>query len=378
MTVTQQQLGERIRIAQERFHLTPRELGEFVDLSTQDIEAIERGERSSLSNELLRIAYATGRNPWEFFQDDFADGGALAGLFRVTSQPTDQTQLKRALQEGIAYALQFALLEEQSGISRPTSLPSAVELPEPTDCVEALRQGEQVAVSERCRLRLGEEAPYRMQHLLETQGVGSVAAPLPDNVSGFVLSDPRYGTFVLFNAAQSRSRRRFSLAHEYGHVLMDRHRMATPSTIGKPQDLIELRADAFAAGFLMPENGVRRKVEGERIGMLEVAAVAQAFEVSRRAALRRIKDLRLVTDEEHAVLLAQEEKGDGQPYSTLLGLFDSPEVDSRRESQGRLLGLAFEAFRRERISRRKLTAIGRGQGVDDDTIAKLVHLFGME
>ena len=61
MTVTEQQLGQRIRIARERFHLTPQELGEFVDLAASTIEAIEQGARRAESRELLRIAFATGR-----------------------------------------------------------------------------------------------------------------------------------------------------------------------------------------------------------------------------------------------------------------------------------------------------------------------------
>jgi Zn-dependent peptidase ImmA (M78 family)/DNA-binding XRE family transcriptional regulator len=397
MTVTDEQFGERIRIARERFHLTQGELGEFVDLSTDDIDAIERGERSPATNALLKIAYAVGRNPSEFFDNDFVDGGALSALFRTISAPTDLRQLRRALQEGIAYALQFSSLERMVGIDRATSLVDALDLPAPRTRDDAFEQGESIAAQERQRLRLGSGRLDRLQHLLETQGVGTMAAPLPDGIAGLMLCDPRIGAFVLFNAEQPTARRRLSLAHEYGHVLMDRHRLGLLSHNRQYEDLVELRADAFAAAFLMPKEGVQRSLgraaghdqakemaEGHAtpgtpsIRMLQLAAVAQAFDVSRRSALRRINDLGLVSADDHDALREQDARGEGQPFSDLLGLFNHPAADSRSESRGRLMGLACEAYRLEKISRGKLNEIGRLVGVDRDAITRSVEFFGME
>lgn len=381
MTVRQQRRGEQIRIARERFHLTQEQLGEFVDLSTQDIDAIERGERSARVDEFERIAYAVGRKVWEFGDQDFVDDGELVALFRSTSQPMARMQLTKSLQEGIAYALQFSSLEGRIGNNRAAALRPSLHLPAPRDCAEASRQGELAAIEERQRLNLGDRDLYRMQHLFETNGVGSVAVSLPDNVCGVTLFDPRFGAFVLFNAAQSRTRRRFSLAHEYGHVLMDRHRLASLSKIGPPEDLIELRADAFAAAFLMPEGGVLHAIDrpaGKAIGLLEVAAVAQAFGVSRRSALRRIEHLQLVSAIEFDALAAQEADGEGEPYSTLLGMFNAPETDSRKESRGRMLSLALEVYRQERISRGKLREIGEEFGFSRETIAAFIEVLSME
>ena len=51
-------------------------------------------------------------------------------------------------------------------------------------------------------------------------------------------------------------RRRFSYAHEYAHVLLDRGRRGTISRVADRDSLSEVRAIAFAANFLMPEEGV--------------------------------------------------------------------------------------------------------------------------
>jgi transcriptional regulator with XRE-family HTH domain len=322
MTVTEQQLGLRIRLARERFHLTPQELGEFVDLPATAIEAIERGDRRAGSRDLLRIAFATGRHASEFFEERFADSGALSALFRADAQIKDRHALTVALQEGIAFALQFASLEDMLGIDRAASLPRTVDLPGPKDCDEAVAQGRRVAADERARLDRQGLLFDRMQHLLETQGVGSVAADLPEEVSGLMLCEPRIGAFVLFNGGQSPARRRFSLAHEYGHVLMDRHLLGSLSTMRREDDLIELRADAFAAEFLTPWGR----------GSANDADPSEGEQTS----------------------------------------------DSRGGSLGRLLGLACEAFRRDEISRRKLFEIGRTFGIERDTVASVIRALGLE
>lgn len=384
MAVTQQQLGERIRVARERFHLTPEELGEFVGLSAEAIGEIERGERDVGFSGLDRIAYAVGRNVWEFNQPEFEDSGALSALFWANRACADRRLTTVALQEGLAFALQFSSLERLLKIDRGERLPQALVLPSPGSIEEAIHQGEEVASAERLRLDLGAMSIFRPQHLLETQGVGSMAAALPADVSGLMLFEPRIGAFVFVNAAQPSTRRRFSLAHEYGHALMDRHRLACLSTVGAGEDLIERRANAFAAGFLMPRDLVARYVEsgpncqGNVPRILAAARVAQECGVSRRSAVVRLKHLHLISDDDCRQIEQEEASGVGRQCTTMMSLFNPPDDDSRRESRGRLLSLAFECYRNERISTRKLKGIGRRFGVEEDLITLMIDAFGME
>lgn len=99
-------------------------------------------------------------------------------------------------------------------------------------------------------------------------------------------------------------------------------------------DLLEARANAFAAGFRMPEDGVRQFVESlgkgkasrtyaelfdeagslivegctdpgsQVIQVYDVVQLAHHFGVSRTAALFRLRNLRLVTDAEFQHLKA--------------------------------------------------------------------------
>ena len=62
-------------------------------------------------------------------------------------------------------------------------------------------------------------------------------------------------------------RRRFSFAHEYAHVLLDRELKAILSHARDRSSLMEVRANAFAASFLMPAEGVRGYVNALSKGL---------------------------------------------------------------------------------------------------------------
>jgi Zn-dependent peptidase ImmA (M78 family) len=54
---------------------------------------------------------------------------------------------------------------------------------------------------------------------------------------------------ILVNSSPVRARRRFSYAHEYAHALLDRDRQVTVTSTDNAAELIEKRANAFAASF---------------------------------------------------------------------------------------------------------------------------------
>ncbi|MSQ51890.1 MAG: ImmA/IrrE family metallo-endopeptidase [Betaproteobacteria bacterium] len=64
------------------------------------------------------------------------------------------------------------------------------------------------------------------------------------------------GLVILVNDSHARARRRFSYAHEYAHALFDRTRPVTLTSADNAAELIEKRANVFAAAFLLPREGV--------------------------------------------------------------------------------------------------------------------------
>ncbi|OWQ88402.1 hypothetical protein CDN99_16210 [Roseateles aquatilis] len=413
MPLTQAALGQRIRSARERCHLTQERLGESIGLSRVAINQIESGARAVSSLELDRLAFAVGRDIREFFADDFtehvADQDALSALFRATPQLADQGELLSALQESMALGHQVSQLEQMLGIDRAQLRAAIYELPAPTGRWDAVRQGQRVAADERQRLGLGIAPIGDLADVLEGQGVRTGAVPLPENISGLTLCDPRIGVFVVANLDHAPLRRRFSYAHEYAHVLVDRNRRGTLSRSENRQELIEVRANAFAADFLMPEDGVEQFVRAlgkgagsrnqawafdgdaaiqaeqrsspgsQELQLYDVARLAHHFGVSRLSALYRVKNLRLVGEADFNRLKAQEESGGGPAIAEFLRASEPLHGrDEREDFRRRFLGLGLEAFRRDEITKSKLFELAAMVGVTRSSVQNTLTSVGME
>jgi Zn-dependent peptidase ImmA (M78 family) len=100
----------------------------------------------------------------------------------------------------------------------------------------------------------------------EHLGVPVVIATLPQKIAGCCWRD-RDRVVLWVNGTQAPVRQRFTLAHELGHVRC-RHDMAVAADTfetlaGKTTDSREIQANAFAAEFLAPAEGVRAMRDGE-------------------------------------------------------------------------------------------------------------------
>jgi uncharacterized protein DUF955 len=210
------------------------------------------------------------------------------------------------------------------------------------------------------------------------------------------------------NRRHSLLRRRFSWVHEYAHVLFDRQLRGTLSRASNRDELAEVRANVFAACFLMPEEGVRdflvhlgkgqpsrERLEvfdgvaavpaetrtepgSQRVQVYDVVLLAHHFGVSRIAALYRLRNLHLLSQTELAALLAEEETGHGKRVAGLLGLPEPDHAAGRGEFRSRFLGLALEAYRREKITRGKLRELAAGVGVSVDDLAAILEGDGLQ
>lgn len=413
MGLTREELGRRIRSARETCGLTQEQLGEFADLTRVAVGQIEVGSRSVSSLELDRIAHAVGRDIKSFFAESFVERDALGALFRSDDELAEQTDLVKALQDSLALGHELSNLERVLGIDRVQLLTASYELPVPRSRWDAIRQGQKVAADERQRLGLGAAPIGEVSELLESQGVRTGTVALPENISGLTLfdstvSDSSIGVFVVINAKHPAVRQRFSFAHEYAHVLLDRGRSGAISRAENRSDLLEVRANAFAADFLMPADGVEQFVVAfgkggasraqiavfdeaeavqveqraapgsQAIQLYDVALLAHHFGASRISALYRMKNLRLIDDREFQRLKADEDGGAGQAIADFLAAPEAPHADtSRKDFRRRFLALALEAYRREEITRSKLTELaamvqlGRHELADALVSAKL-------
>jgi Zn-dependent peptidase ImmA (M78 family) len=137
---------------------------------------------------------------------------------------------------------------------------------QPSRCLQdELVQIETIAEQERHRLQLGIEPIADLVTVVEESGLRVVGADLPEHdVDGAVLFVPEYESAVtLINRAKPSLHQRFTLAHEYGHLLLHRNRAEIwERNLFRANTPEERQANAFAAAFLMPKPLIERMYDG--------------------------------------------------------------------------------------------------------------------
>jgi Zn-dependent peptidase ImmA (M78 family) len=112
---------------------------------------------------------------------------------------------------------------------------------------------------------------------------------------GFALTDT-YAPLVFINDSDAKAAQIFTLAHELAHLWIGANGVSDrrPDQHGDSQNEIELFCDKVAAELLAPESEFRAKwLRGDTLKTARTAA--NFFKVSTLVALRRAKDLDLIT-----------------------------------------------------------------------------------
>jgi len=406
-SITQSDLAVRLRQAREAVGLTQAQVADHLGLSRNAIVQIEGEQRQVSSLELHRLGMLYGRDLRDFFGEAFDPKGTLAAMFR--EQVTED--LKPALLETAGRFLEAGRrLDQLEGILAtervaPAGLQSA-PLPPPRGVMDAVRQGEAAAERERTRLGLGIQPVANLVDLLEEQGVRTLVTDLPAGVDGITLCAPQSSPFVVVAAGAIASRRQFSLAHEYGHVIMDWTQPGWISRRENQKDVREVRANAFASALLMPAAGIEAFMAGlgkprrrntpvileedvmrtvrntepgfvSEVQVFDVVRIAAHFRVSREAALFRLANLEFVKPGEREAL-QERVRVHGGRLAELMGVGEADlQEEPARASHSRLIGLLLEALRREEVSRGWALEVARLVGIPDEKFEAAVEEAGL-
>ena len=172
--------------------------------------------------------------------------------------------------------------------------------------------------------------------------------------------------------------------------------------------MVERRANAFAAAFLMPGAGIRASLRSldkgqpsrqehaifdpasggrtvaaqrtqsgsQRITFMDNAELAHRFGVGYRAVAYRLKSLRHISDRECSGLLERERLG--QRHLKMRNMLqDIGECENQRywdrELRSEVAYLAIEAYRRDEISRGRVLELSKSLRVSGDTLLNLAE-----
>lgn len=142
---------------------------------------------------------------------------------------------------------------------------------------------------------LGQTGPAaRLDWLAGNQVPGLTVVMQPqwkmEGVSGMTTWTANDGWVIGINKGNIHTRRRFTLAHEFKHVLDANHDKITYEGLADKRELI---ANYFAACYLMPKVWLRRAWTG---GLQDPEALAGLFNVSLDAMRRRLRYLGYLED----------------------------------------------------------------------------------
>ncbi len=410
--LTQRELGQRLKSAREAIGLTQQQVADQVELTRVAISQIESGHRTVSSIELISLLRLYGRDMASFLEEKPVEKDALAVLFRAHPDLLQNHIFYKSLRDAHELLREYGNLQKLLELDQERNLPPVYDYGEPKNVWEAIQMGEHAAEAERSRLRLGINPIRDMAELVESQGIPVIEIRLDNQISGIFMVEAEIQLCIFINEVhldRAKARVAFTIAHEYGHILLDRDKVSAISKISNDRDLFEVRANAFAAAFLMPEEGVsqflknidkgastsrerllayteqpdpdplvghyRRLASWQIITLYDVVKFCAYFGISFEAALYRLRNTKFLSEELFDQLFQEKEKA--RRIARRLNIEKKEREHPFSNFALNFTGMAIEAHRRGKITRSKLINLARRVKFDD-VIDEVLHCMGIK
>lgn len=271
-----------IKLARDSRGISQKELADITQLSPATISKIESGTLSVSEKQIRLIADALSY-PLSFFTKKIRpiESSTLCYRKRKTMSTKDVTRLESKLT-----ILSNCIDDLQESIELPElTLPPI----EPTGSYRP----DEIAYRIRLHLRLPQGPINNFINILELNGI--VVVPIDingtDKFDGLSVLTERMNTPVIWlNDNMPNDRKRFTLAHELGHIIMH---LRNPN-LKKSTEEMDEEADLFAAEFLLPQSQCESDLWNLRYKDLNLKKtywkVSKAFLIQRAAQLNCISE----------------------------------------------------------------------------------------
>lgn len=283
--------GEMVLLARNRRRLTQKELATAAGVPQTAVSRVENGIHVELSIEQVKAIARALRFPAAFLYEQeplYRQPVSLhPAAFRkrqsVSAKDEAATvalgnhyvlQLRRLL-EGVELdsefeTLQFEIVKDGTG---------------PAEHARAVVNASEAARAVRASWQLGDGPIADLTRYVEASGVIVVHADFgAADIDGFTLRPVGLKPVILLNANRQPDRMRFSLAHEYGHVVLHPFPLAD----------METEANEFAAELLTPRNGILPDLRNNRLSIPYLAKLKLKWRVSIASLIYRAKAVGLI------------------------------------------------------------------------------------
>jgi len=348
-------LGQRLSESRKARGLTQKEVADHLGVSRPTLIAIEKGTRAPKPEEIVQLARYFGRNIHDFVRP----GAPMASLqphLRAAAQKmtADNSELLQGIADLQQFADDYSELERLMQAPMTQNYPPELRIPGRVDVASV---AEDAAIQERRRLGMGDQPLLRLRSVLENDvGVRVYYGSLPSVIAGMFAYGSDVGCCIMVNWKHPVERRRASLAHEYGHLLVDRYKPGIDHLVSRGRKPVNERfAEAFAMSFLMPASSVRRRFNDvvaatKDFQIADLCRLSRMYFVSVEAMAFRLEGLGLIPKGTRDHL--KESGFQVRKASQMLDLPSSPETKDRFPQ--RYVFLATSAFEQARISEGQL------------------------
>ena len=269
--------GRMLEIVRTARGLTQGELGRRSQISQSVISKLESGVLVDAGERMLTLAEVLDVPVERLTSEPLAETLLSACVFhrKRSSLPVSHANRLRAMLQLVRLQVDPLVKAEFGGRRPPTIRPTNDGYVSPED------------IARRVRALVGDtDGPLlNVSGLAEALGIALVEldfeAPKLDAI-GSAQDDEQ--PLILLNTATTGDRRRFTLAHEIGHVVMH----------AEPAAEQETQADRFASELLMPAVSISRELEGLTQG--DLPGLKVRWGVSMAALVRRGRDLGSISD----------------------------------------------------------------------------------
>jgi Zn-dependent peptidase ImmA (M78 family)/DNA-binding XRE family transcriptional regulator len=347
MIKSKREFGGRIADARSAAGFTQGDLASKMGVDRTAITKIESGDRRVDSFELARIAEIL-RRPISWF--------LMSPVPNVISRRRERGGMEKAAD--VELELLAADVEQlvEMNLLEPASLG------DPEVRVDSFEAAEDAALLVRERLGLPAEPIVDLVGQVERLGLYAFVLPLEANVEGAYVALADCGV-ALIQGGDPTGKRRFTLAHELGHhVLQDEY--STEWVTGSKDDRERL-ISAFAIHFLLPRTGVTGRwqaLDGDAGAKNAAIHIAAEFGASWSALCSHLVHLDLISEEQRQDLVSSPPAG-VDFYER--GLFIQDVPPSRTLPPGFITAVA-RGYLRRLLGRHRALELLRGVVGDDD------------
>jgi Zn-dependent peptidase ImmA (M78 family)/DNA-binding XRE family transcriptional regulator len=291
-------LGRELQQARKRSGLTQEQAAAIIGAARTTLTAIEKGERRLKPDELISLARAYNRQVSDFvrvrptiepFEVQFRGPASLSDA--------DQARIDPLIADLQDLSRNYLELEELVESPLPRRYPDEFSIAG----LNLDTAAEELATRERARLNLGDAPLSILRDILEQEvGLRIFYLKFPRRFSAMYFYEHTLGGCIAVNSDHPEERRRWSLAHDYGHFLVSRYKpvlYVENAYQRKPES--ERFVDYFAMYFLMPTSSLSRRFNDIRrakskVTPADLCIMAHYYGVSFEALMSRLEGMRLI------------------------------------------------------------------------------------